>query len=533
MSQEYWDTRNRRLCEQGCGRQACFGFGRGPAVLCATHAAPGMKNLRAERCEADECGTQAAWGFPKESRRRFCSIHRLPGMRNLAARRCQSAACFTRPSFGVSGTKKMLYCANHAAPGMVNLQLERQRRAQLNVRPIGTSQGTTSHVQVDVASSTRHGRSARMARRKRLFRLSGRLAVGQEMGRAGRSPHGVELGRAGGQVWATTATGTQECCYKCRGGQVREAQDSLRVKLETVADEDDLGERVVRIRGDEDNCHGASDSAGTNWDGDVGSRLIHGLANHGVHHGGRDGDRTVGDEEGKVADVDPRCLSLPASEENPFIESPWVSKYVASRACIRHCLGNGGAPEREAPGVGATRKRACRVHVDRVLAVRDTGTRGIGKGVFATEEIPGDAFLLYYEGERIPRSGLDVDALECPEERLRYVWELSDGSFIDAGPGDHASRYLNHFQGLAPAPNVVAREVIDADLGLLQVAFFSGAGRAIAPGEQLVIDYGPQYAQYDWEAAERARADAAAAAAALIGGDALGFSCPAPLLPIY
>ena len=68
-------------------------------------------------------------------------------------------------------------------------------------------------------------------------------------------------------------------------------------------------------------------------------------------------------------------------------------------------------------------------------------------------------------------------------------------------------KYLNCYDGLAASPNVGAYEVIGyLGYGMAQdllVKFF--ALRDIMPGEQLLIDYGPMYDGYDWEAAWKIR----------------------------
>lgn len=110
------------------------------------------------------------------------------------------------------------------------------------------------------------------------------------------------------------------------------------------------------------------------------------------------------------------------------------------------------------------------------VEVRDSPVHG--KGVFALCKLPRNAVVARYDGHRYSAA----QALEVSiEEGRTYLFALSDGSVIDGARGGNESRFLNH----SCAPNCEALEIgADGDL-FIQVH----AKRAIAPGEELFLDY--------------------------------------------
>lgn len=68
-------------------------------------------------------------------------------------------------------------------------------------------------------------------------------------------------------------------------------------------------------------------------------------------------------------------------------------------------------------------------------------------------------------------------------------------------------KYVNHYHGIAERPNVVVFDVWDSlNVGTSEgwiVKFF--ALRTIQSGEQLLLDYGEDYDNYDWQAVCDAR----------------------------
>ncbi len=106
-----------------------------------------------------------------------------------------------------------------------------------------------------------------------------------------------------------------------------------------------------------------------------------------------------------------------------------------------------------------------------------------GKGVFATETIRKGARIIEYRGVR---SSME-EACERPHSdpanpHHTFLFELSDGTVIDAGLKGNAARWINH----SCDPNCEAIE----DDGRM----FIHAVRTIRTGEELTFDY-----QLVWE----------------------------------
>ena len=101
-----------------------------------------------------------------------------------------------------------------------------------------------------------------------------------------------------------------------------------------------------------------------------------------------------------------------------------------------------------------------------------------GHGVFATRELPAGAEIGRYAGRRYAPD----DVHDEWDDRLTYLFGLSDGSMIDGAQGGNATRHLNH----ACEPNVEAIEEYDAADELVVVIC---ATRNIAAGEELFLDY--------------------------------------------
>ena len=108
--------------------------------------------------------------------------------------------------------------------------------------------------------------------------------------------------------------------------------------------------------------------------------------------------------------------------------------------------------------------------------VRTSGVHGLG--VFALRELRGGQPIGVYAGRRYRA----FEALEAWDDRLTYLFVLSDGSVIDGAQGGNATRHLNH----SCAPNIEATEQMGAD-GQLTIVF--RALRRIRAGEELLLDY--------------------------------------------
>lgn len=99
-----------------------------------------------------------------------------------------------------------------------------------------------------------------------------------------------------------------------------------------------------------------------------------------------------------------------------------------------------------------------------------------GKGLFALQPIAAGERLIEYKGELT--SWRRAAARQRSEVGHTFVFGLSDGRVIDGSRGGNSARFLNH----ACAPNCEAIETGER--------VFIHALTAIAPGDELFIDYG-------------------------------------------
>jgi len=111
------------------------------------------------------------------------------------------------------------------------------------------------------------------------------------------------------------------------------------------------------------------------------------------------------------------------------------------------------------------------------VEVRDSAVHGLG--VFALKALPKGSTVGHYDGRRYTARQI---AKVAWNEKLTYLFGLSDGSTIDGGEGGNATRHLNH----ACAPNCAAQEE-DAAGGLLAVRIVTT--RRVRAGDELFIDY--------------------------------------------
>jgi len=113
----------------------------------------------------------------------------------------------------------------------------------------------------------------------------------------------------------------------------------------------------------------------------------------------------------------------------------------------------------------------------RPYTVRSSPTHG--RGAFATRTIRKGARIIEYRGAR---SSWDVACERPPSDPAdpyhTLLFELSDGSVIDAGLRGNAARWINH----GCEPNC---EAIETDDGRV----FIRARRTIRTGEELTYDY--------------------------------------------
>ncbi len=110
-------------------------------------------------------------------------------------------------------------------------------------------------------------------------------------------------------------------------------------------------------------------------------------------------------------------------------------------------------------------------------AVRLSPTHG--RGVFATRTIRKGARIIEYRGTRLPRPVADERPASDPADFYHtMLFELADGTVIDASLRGNAARWINH----GCDPNCEARETDDGRL-------FIFAKRTIRAGEELRYDY--------------------------------------------
>jgi len=107
------------------------------------------------------------------------------------------------------------------------------------------------------------------------------------------------------------------------------------------------------------------------------------------------------------------------------------------------------------------------------VEVRDSAVHGLG--VFALKAMPKGSTVGHYDGRRYTARQI---AKVAWNEKLTYLFGMSDGSTIDGGEGGNATRHLNH----ACAPNCAAQEE-DAAGGLLAVRIVTT--RRVRAGDEL------------------------------------------------
>lgn len=110
------------------------------------------------------------------------------------------------------------------------------------------------------------------------------------------------------------------------------------------------------------------------------------------------------------------------------------------------------------------------------VEVRRSGVHG--HGVFATRALKAGGEVGRYAGRRYAPDHVE----DAWDDRLTYLFGLSDGSVIDGAQGGNATRHLNH----ACEPNVEAVEEYNASDQLMIVI---RATQHVATGEELFLDY--------------------------------------------
>lgn len=111
------------------------------------------------------------------------------------------------------------------------------------------------------------------------------------------------------------------------------------------------------------------------------------------------------------------------------------------------------------------------------IEVRISNVHGLG--VFALCDLPAGAFIGHYEGQRFSEAQANRISWD---NRLTYLFGLSDGTILDGARGGNATRHLNH----ACDPNCEAVEERD---GTGKIVLRIETMRPIAAGGELSIDY--------------------------------------------
>jgi uncharacterized protein len=106
------------------------------------------------------------------------------------------------------------------------------------------------------------------------------------------------------------------------------------------------------------------------------------------------------------------------------------------------------------------------------------GRAATGLGLFAIKPIAARAYIVTYQGRRIPT----VEAHRREREgKAKYMFEINDRWTIDGSSRRNLGRYINH----ACRPNC------EAVLRKGKMVFV--ALRHIAPSEEITLDYGKEY----------------------------------------
>lgn len=117
----------------------------------------------------------------------------------------------------------------------------------------------------------------------------------------------------------------------------------------------------------------------------------------------------------------------------------------------------------------------------RRIIVRDSHIHG--RGVFARVDIPKDALILEYKGERISwEEALARHPHDPHNPTHTFYFDIDDGYVIDGGRQGNSARWINH----SCQPNCHAKQVQVGD----HTRVFIYAKRHLRAGEELFYDYG-------------------------------------------
>jgi SET domain-containing protein len=125
----------------------------------------------------------------------------------------------------------------------------------------------------------------------------------------------------------------------------------------------------------------------------------------------------------------------------------------------------------------ASKVKASPLRKEKPYRVRNSPIHG--RGVFATRTIRKGSKIVEYRGIRISEAAANRQPVRDPKDpHHTFLFQLSDGTIIDAGTRGNRARWINH----SCAPNCESVEYADGRI-------FIHARRTIRAGEELGYDY--------------------------------------------
>jgi SET domain-containing protein len=124
-----------------------------------------------------------------------------------------------------------------------------------------------------------------------------------------------------------------------------------------------------------------------------------------------------------------------------------------------------------------------------MLIVKKSRLPDAGKGLFTTEKIKKGTLIVEYLGEKLSWKAAQYRYRKS--ETMAYVFYISDKNCIDAqNTPDELARYAND------AKATLGKKVKNnAEYQIVKRKAFIVATKTIAPGEEILVDYGDDY----WE----------------------------------
>lgn len=190
--------------------------------------------------------------------------------------------------------------------------------------------------------------------------------------------------------------------------------------------------------------------------------------------------------------MDVFCVCLPGD-----IPENWPSqcKYVQG-VCSSDRLSDKFLATAEGAVEGNSHKELLHVSIryvsqEPLAIILDHPKQGVGKGLFAKRSIRPGTFICEYAGERV--SWQLITEKYSSFEDTRYVWCEGEVEAIDAQFYGNEARFINHYESLAPHPNVRAQVVACAG-SASPYRVLVKALRTIHANQEILLDYGPLYA---------------------------------------